>query len=55
MTEIDDLARAAARNRRARYEKEFPKASWLQRVGVTVLILGTWLIMIELYLRLVPA
>jgi hypothetical protein len=55
MAYIDDLAREAARLRRARRNREFPKATWWQRLGVMALAILAWLIMIELFIRLVPA
>jgi hypothetical protein len=55
MTHIDDLAREAARHRRARRNHGFPRASWRQRLGIMSLAMLVWLIMIELYLRLAPA
>jgi hypothetical protein len=55
MARIDDLAREAARLRRARRDREFPKASWRRRLGIMALASLVWLIMIELFIRLVPA
>jgi hypothetical protein len=55
MAHIDDLAKEAAQTRRARRDREFPKATWWQRLGVMSLAILAWLIMIELFIRLVPA
>jgi hypothetical protein len=55
MAYIDDLAREAARLRRARRESESPKATWPERLGIMALAILVWLIMIELAIRLVPA
>jgi hypothetical protein len=55
MAYIDELAREAARLRRARRDRAFHGTTWPERLGVMALAILAWLIMIELFIRLVPA